>query len=127
MTGIDIIRIAAAISVLFFGLFTFLNNRKSPVNQIFIVLTFSIFIWLVFYTFANTSHDATIVLQFFKLGYIGIIFIPLTFFIFIAQFLSLKIKRSFIALSVIACGTFLLLLCLGSNFIEGLHHYSWGY
>lgn len=63
----------------------------------------------------------------FKTGYAGIIFIPVTFYEFIATFLSKQKIGLFLAFFYLVGIFFILLLYFTPFLIQDLYHYSWGY
>ncbi len=127
MNWIYITKIFAAFFVLSFGFFAFVKNRKSAVNQSFLLLTISIFIWLFFYAIAmRITNDYEKSLEFYKYGYIGIIFIPVAFYHFVSSFLGRRdtyLKAVIYLLALV----FVVVLYSSSRLIDGLYLYKWGY
>src|SRR3989338_557215 len=75
------------------GLFVFSKNTKSPVNIIFCLFCYSMVWWLTGYVLMYMSHDEFHALSWARFGFMGIIFIPIFAYHFIAVFLNIDIKR----------------------------------
>ena len=79
-------------SVLFLalGLFVYTRNKSSKVNFSFFLVCLVTFwwqfSWFILFSFDNEFLASYLV----KIGYIGIIFIPITFFYFFVHLLDLK-------------------------------------
>lgn len=117
-----------SLGIILFGLFVFTRNKTQLFNKLFLFFSFSVFTWLFFYSLAFNSKEVDSAIQFFKLGYIGVSFIPTTWFHFTLVFLYFDFKYR--KLSVICCyllSTFFLILSLFSqSFITSVHEYGWG-
>src|SRR4030065_956959 len=80
-----ILQLVAAFIIIFFSIFVFIKNKK---NIHFSIFGISIFIWLVASFLAYISQIESWILFWFKISYIGIIFIPSTFFSFVSYLLG---------------------------------------
>ena len=74
------------------GLFVFLKNRTAKLNIVFSLFCFSMTIWLFGYTNMYLSKESTVALKWARMGFLGIIFIPVFAYHFIITFLGLKRK-----------------------------------
>ncbi|MDD5561722.1 MAG: ATP-binding protein [Candidatus Omnitrophica bacterium] len=82
------------ISTLFFGFFVFFNNPKSRVNRIWLVFSISVALWglaaLKIGLIPETEKETA--LLWWKITYLGIIFIPVVFYHFVHAWLGIKNK-----------------------------------
>ena len=118
--------ILSAIVVLYFNFLTYFKNRKSAVNFSFAVFGFCIFFWLVSFGIGYLLEDSSKKLLVFRIGYIGIIAIPLTFYNFVTKLVNFR-KRS-LTFSFIGLALVLFFYnFLQSGFLSGLRKYSWGF
>ncbi|MEW5894575.1 MAG: histidine kinase N-terminal 7TM domain-containing protein [Candidatus Omnitrophota bacterium] len=69
----------------FFGVFILLKNIRKRINWIFFAFSLSISVWLSASFAAHISHEFVNKLFWFKMSYLGIIFISSTFFHFISD------------------------------------------
>jgi len=113
----------AALTVIIFSILVFLKNRK---NIYFAFLGTSIFVWLIASSMAYISQVESQVLFWFKISYIGIIFIPSTFYNFVFSLLEQKQKRTIFFNYSISL-FFVFLLYFSNYLVKGLYKYSWGY
>ena len=74
------------------GLFVFFNNKRSAVNSIFTMLCFSMVWWLVFYSIMYSSRSPASALYWARIGFLGIIFIPIFAIHFILRFLNMDYR-----------------------------------
>lgn len=117
-----------SIAILSIGVFILFNNKMSPVNRSIFFLDLSTFLWLYSYSFMYVTRDYHTALFYMRIGYTGIIFVPVFFYHFTIEFLETKTKiaRMFLYVFYIfsACCTALLLLT--KYLISGLSDYNWG-
>lgn len=107
------------------GLFVFLKNKTSKLNIIFSLFSLSMVIWLFGYTNMYLSKDSAIALKWARIGFLGIIFIPIFAYHFIISFLNLKRK---IVLPIIYLLAIPALLLSQTNYIySGIKEHFWGY
>jgi signal transduction histidine kinase len=118
-----IVHLIAALVVIIFSLFVFIKNRS---NIHFAVFGTTIFIWLFASSIAYASQAEQQALFWFKISYIGIIFIAATFYSFIFNLLG-KRQNKIIFLNYAISLFFVFLLFYSEYLINGLYKYSWGY
>jgi len=118
--------IVAAIYFLIFSFFILLKNKKSELNRSFFLFGLAIFNWLLFSSFAIISTNKRNILFWYRMSYIGIIFIPSTFFYFISCLINLR-KRIILVVNWLLTAAFVVLLWLSNLLIKGVYEYSWGY
>jgi len=116
-------------SYLLLALFVFVisKNFRSLVNISFSLIVICAASWLYSYSKAYQSLEIQSALFWFKLGYLGIIFLPITYFQFTTILLKIKSMRWLIFLNYLV-GFVLCALVLKTNLlINGLYNYSWGF
>jgi len=117
----------SSILFLLIGSFCFLKNRKSVVTLTFGLLCLATIWWqfswfILFNTKAGTLANFVV-----KLGYTGIIFIPITFFHFFTSFLKAEKDKWLVFLSYLIGLFFVLILWFTNYFINGFYEYYWGF
>lgn len=119
----------AAVFFLYLGLFVFFKNPKAALNISFLLTCLSSFIWEFTYSIAFNVTDYEVALKLMKIGYVGVIFIPLTIFQFFHLFLEMKkrIDRFILYISYPATVFFLISLFSGNLLVSGLYKYFWGF
>ena len=117
----------SSILFLLLGAFCFFKNRKSIVNLTFGLLCIATicwqFSWFILFNTTNEKLANFIV----KLGYTGIVFIPITFFHFFASLLKDSKEKWLVSLSYLIGSIFILVLWSTNYFIDGFYKYYWGY
>ncbi len=125
----NILSIATFVTFLLFlvlAIFLVTKNIRSSTNISFSLVCVSASIWSLNYSIAYRSVDTDVALFWFKIGYVGVMFIAITYFHFAIVFLRLKNMFKYVSLNYIA-GIFLTGLLLNSNMlISGLNVFSWG-
>src|SRR3989338_355864 len=107
------------------GILVLSKNRKSEINLSFSLICLSSFIWLFCYSQAYRTSDPEIALFWFKIGYLGVIFIAITYYHFSTTFLNLR-KVRFVVFLNYALGLFFALLFINTSlFINNVHHFGW--
>jgi hypothetical protein len=124
MTIFTISPLISAIIVLFLGIFVFWKNRKSKLNKIFLLFTFSVAIWF-FGTFMMLVSKTDIEAIFWdRFVYMGVVFIPVIGYHF-SLILSRRKAKNLLYLGYILSFIFLF-LSRTDYFVEGLYKYNWG-
>ena len=113
---------------IFIGIFAFVKQRSSNVNRCFLFLCLTTFVWQFSWTILFSplfsKYDDIII----RIGYSGIIFIPIVYFNFLATFLGRQKNENFlIKISYFIGLMFLFLLWSGNSFIEGKYGHHWGF
>src|SRR3989338_6051208 len=109
------------------GVVVAFKGRPRPANFIYSSVTFSIAIWFLGYAVAYSCQEPSSVLPWVKIAYVGIIFIPITFYHFVVSFLGLKREIRFAHSCYLLGFIFVLLNFFSEDFVSGLYHYPWGY
>jgi len=118
-------------SILFFlfGLFVFLKNKKSALNTAFLSVCLVTFWWQFSWFILFSFHSRAVADYLVKIGYLGIIFIPITFFHFSLLLpenkkkinIFIKYFAYFIGLIFSAC------LFFTNYLVNGFYDYFWGF
>ncbi|MBF0217724.1 MAG: GAF domain-containing protein [Candidatus Omnitrophica bacterium] len=117
-----------AIYFITIGLVVYLNNRHSNVNRSFLYLCISTFIWQFswFLLFSRVFYNHNLLII--KLGYSGIIFIPVSFYHFLSNYSNLpnRGKGNTITTNYFIGVILGIFLWYSSLFINGYNSFSWG-
>ena len=112
---------------LFFGTFAFFINKKAKLNRLFYLLCISVFVWSFGYAqMYNTKNNYPLALFWARIGYVGVVFIPVFTYHYIVTFLSLK-RRQITILSTYLLGVCFLFISRTDLFLNSGFHYFWGY
>jgi len=121
------------ISSSLFGIFVFVKNRKSRVNQSWAIFSVAIAIWGYGFYKGGNATIPSLALFWYRIAYIGIIFIPVFFYHFVCVWLGLK-KKTLLYLSYLYGFFFLILewspwkdLFFGITNIKRLFTFYWVY
>src|SRR3989304_5232752 len=119
----SILHLTASFIIIIFSIFVFIKNKK---NIHFAIFGTVIFIWLFASSLAYMSPLESEILFWFKISYIGIIFIPTTFYNFIFNLLGRK-HNKIVLFNYTMSFFFVILLSFPNYFIEGLYKYPFGF
>ena len=112
---------------LFLSSFVYLKQRKSPVNRAFSRFSFFTFIWLCSYAISYSITTEQQAFFWLRIGYTGVILMPVGFYHFTYAFLNLKShKKILISLYGVSL-IFIYFLYNTTYLISGLYGYFWGY
>ncbi|MFA5080890.1 MAG: ATP-binding protein [Candidatus Paceibacterota bacterium] len=108
-----------AITSLTLGGFVFFKNRKNIINTTFVLLSFAIFFWSIFYFLWQISNDYSSAIFYTKMLSIGSTFIPIFYLHWVFSFLGLKNKKSILILLFgYSLTVFFLIFSFSSSFIK---------
>jgi signal transduction histidine kinase len=114
-----------AVILTIIGLFVFLKNKTSKLNIVFSLFSLSMVMWLFGYINMYLSKNPSIALKWARIGFLGIIFIPIFAYHFIISFLNLKRKTVLPIIYLLAIPS---LLLSQTNYIySGIKEHFWGY
>ncbi len=119
----------SALIIIFLSILVYKKRSRSPINQAFSLFTFFSSIWLFNYAISYTTITEQQALFWLKIGYTGVILIPVGFYHFIYAFLNLK-SRIYKIYLIFAYGMSLIFIYLlwGTNyFVNGVYKFFWGY
>lgn len=103
------------------------NRPKSPVNLSYAIFAAVTVWWQGCWTILFNSSDPVFAAILVKIGYSGIIFLPVTFYHFNVEFLGLTEKRRFVGVSYLIGSIFLVSVWTTNQFVAGYYSYPWGY
>ncbi|MEK7067716.1 MAG: ATP-binding protein [Patescibacteria group bacterium] len=112
------------------GVFIFVKNTKSLINITFALLCCVTVWWQLSWVILFSIQSITVADILVKIGYVGIIFIPILFFHFFISFLEDNVKKVDIYILWVAyiLGALFEYFLLTSNyFIDGYYVYFWGF
>jgi hypothetical protein len=116
------------IFLLLLGFFVASKNIKSKRNISWLLLSLTTALWTLFYSLAYfLNKETSLLIVLFKIGYTGIIFIPVVWLQFIIYFLDLEKQKKIIPFLYIIGFMFVFLLWGTNYFMTGLYKYYWGF
>ena len=108
------------------ALFVFFKNKKNTISIFFVFFCLSVCIWLFSYAQVNSSVNLENAFVWSKIGFVGILFIPLFSFLFLSYFIEFKIKKS-VKFLLAFLNIFFIIEFFFSNFIlTQVYNTSWG-
>lgn len=118
-----------SITILLIGAFILRRNMASAVNRSIFLLDLSTFLWLYSYSIMYVTENYNAALLFMRIGYTGIIFVPVFFYHFTIEFLETKNGRRELILKAFYVFSFACALLLWSTdlLISHLYRYEWGF
>lgn len=113
--------------MLFLGMFIYFKQKHSPITLSISFLAFVSFIWLFFYSisYSVSVKETAFLLQ--KIGYTGIILIPVMWLSFIFSFMNVKFYKRIITIYSLLSFIFVISLWTTDYFVSGVYKYFWGY
>lgn len=127
MSPYSIFPLISALLFCILGLSCYLKNRTSKANISFAILCLTTVWWQGCWTILFNIKNPSIASILVKIGYSGIIFIPITYYHFTIEFLDRKTEKKLVMVSYIMGIFFLVTLWTTDYFIKGYHTYHWGY
>ena len=107
----SIFPLITSLAALTVGVFVFLQNTRARANITFFLSCVVTFWWQFSWVILFNTKDPVAAAYLVKVGYSGVIFIPITFFHFIAAFLGLEKQEKLFIKVQYAIGTALLYFC----------------
>ena len=107
------------------GIYVYLKSRGSPENRAYALWCLSTVYWQFCWMILFSVHDPPTAALLIKVGYSGIIFIPITFYHFVISFLNLS--RTPVRISYSVGVGFAISVWCDSFFINGLYSHPWGF
>jgi signal transduction histidine kinase len=117
-------------AVLFASLasYVYLQNRTSRKNQFFSIWCLLTFHWQVAWSLLFNVGDEQTALLIARIGYSGIVFLPIFLFHFLSELFDRTIReRAWIIGGYVFTFVSLLSIWTGNWFIQGVYRYTWGY
>ena len=119
--------LATVLLSLVLGLFVLARDNRSKLNRTFATWCFLTAYWQACWTILFNIDDVKIAEKIARLGYSGIIFIPIVFFHFVVEFAKTKSWKPFVFFSYGLGAVFVIATWSGSIFVAGTYKYAWGY
>lgn len=123
----SILPLVISLLLISLGIFVYLKNRKKILNKIFLLITLVGGLWLFSYSIAYGCKNDKIASLWLKIGYSGVIFIPITTFHYTLEFLKIRKLRLITFLAYLFGFTYIPLLWLTPYLIKGVYKFFWGY
>ncbi|MEI6288472.1 MAG: ATP-binding protein [bacterium] len=114
---------------LLLGVFVFLKNKKSVVNATFSLICLSTVWWQFTWFILFNTKDEFLASILVRVGYMGIILIPITFFHFFITFLdkNYRLDKYLLYFSYLFGLLFEISLWTSNYFISGYYKFFWGF
>jgi signal transduction histidine kinase len=108
------------------GTFVFLKNPKSAVNRSFALLCLETFWWQAcwFISYYLTTYSQKVLIV--RIAYTSIVFLPFTFYHFVARFLNRSEEKKWIRNFYLLSLFWLVIIWTSNKFIAGFHQFGWG-
>ncbi|MBU4142523.1 GAF domain-containing protein, partial [Patescibacteria group bacterium] len=121
--------LVSSILFLFLGLFVFLKNKKSKINFTFFLVCLVTFWWQFSWVILFGINSESVASYLVKIGYVGIIFIPITFYHFFVHLIGKErpVYKFFVSALYIVGVLFVYALFFTDYFISGFYRYFWGF
>lgn len=119
----------SSILFLLLGASVYWNNRKSATNTTFLFVCFATFWWQFSWFILFNTQNEFVANYLVKIGYIGIIFIPIFFFHFFLSFVGdvSRFDKILLYFSYSLGFIFEITLLATNYFINGFYKYFWGF
>ena len=113
---------------LLLGLFVYFKNKREKQNITYLFLCISVFLWLFFASALFSSPREEKIINFLaKMTFVGVTFIPITFYHFVISFLKIRDKKNIVIISYLIGIVFMAFLFFTNLYISGGHEFFWGY
>ncbi|MDP2654723.1 MAG: ATP-binding protein [Candidatus Omnitrophota bacterium] len=120
-----ILNFAASSYLFLFNIIVYFKNSKSKVNAAFAFFGLTICLWLASFGMAYSCSDQSLKIALFRVGYIGIILIPINFHLFLNYLLG-KPRPILLRVGYGLAAFFLFLNFSPFPLVDGVYVYSWG-
>ncbi len=126
MNFYSILPLLTSLIVIFCGIFVLSQNKNSLNTKLFFLFSLTGFWWQFSWFILFNLKDENLGYLVAKIGYSGIIFIPITYLHFVTSIIKFRNKLIIILSYIFA---FLLLLSIWTTkyFVSGLYSYFWGF
>ena len=123
----SLLTLIVGVLIFLLGIFVLSKNKNSSVNRSFFLFALALCFWLFFYfnLYLKTSYQDALIWA--KLATSVVVFIPITFYQFVINFLNLRKEKKVLILLYLWSILFLVLLFKTNLVIKGVKLYYWGY
>lgn len=119
--------IVAAVIITGLGIFTYLKNRKSPINRWFALFCFLVSFWYGGFGIAMNAADPSAYLFWQKIAHTGVIFGPPAYFGLTLKLLRLeRLYPALLLHGITAAAIYGLMWTTDLYFTGEIYRYSWG-
>lgn len=105
------------------GLFVFMKNKKMSQNRAYFLLAISLFVWLFFASILSSLNNENLAIFISKMAFVGVTFIPITFYHFVISFLGFEEQRNLSNLFYVLGRVFILALFSSNLYLSGIFQY----
>ena len=121
----SILPLMTSFCLISFGTFVLIKNYQLVITRTFFLLCASTALWAFGYSLMYASTNPLQALFWARIGYLGVIYIPISLFHFTLSFLKIDAKRSIISLYVFSI--FWIIISQTDYFLKGMRVFFWGY
>src|SRR3989344_514811 len=115
-----------AVFLLAQGILVIAQNRDSGLNRSFFVFELAAFVWLFGMGLNYMASDQDTATFFSRIGFLGVMYIPVTTYLFSVYYLGAERQKTLAFLGLAA--TFLYSFFIGTEYMTtGVYEYTWGY
>ena len=122
----ELILYSSSLLTFFVAVFVFFKNTKTAITKNFVILLFSITIWLFSYAKIYGTVDLTAIYFWVKLGLIAMILIPMLSVNFLFSFINKNLNNNIKLVLVTVSAFFISILLFSNLFAKEINFYSWG-
>lgn len=109
------------------GIFVLFNKKRSIVNVAYFLSCLATFWWQFSWVFLFSTREPHISTILVRLGYTGIVFIPITLYHFYMSFLDNETDRKRVKLAYLIGFLFTISIWFSNYFVQGYYEYFWGF
>jgi signal transduction histidine kinase len=111
------------------GIFVFLKNKKESINKTFLFVCLATFWWQFSWYILFSTRNELLADYLVKIGYVGIVFIPITFYHFFVYLTgNLKSIDKFLVRFFYVSGVIFVFVIFTTNYlVNGFYSYFWGF
>ena len=125
-TWLPLVQILVGVFLIAQGVLVLIQNYRSPLNQSFLFFQLVVFVWMVGMGLAYLSTDEYLATSLTKIGFLGVLFIPIATYMFSVEY-ARKISQRKIVVAGIIATLVVAFLTADPRFTLGVFHYSWGF
>ena len=114
--SLAVLELLIAVFLLTQGVLVLAQNRRSGLNRSFFLFELSVFVWLMGMGLNYLAADPASALFFSRLGFFGVIYIPVTTYIFSLYYLGDRSQRIFGIVGLVITFFYSLFICASSFF-----------
>ncbi len=109
------------------GIFVLFNKKRSIVNVAYFLSCLATFWWQFSWVFLFSTREPHLSTILVRLGYTGIVFIPITLYHFYMSFLDNETDKKWVGLAYLIGFLFTISIWSSNYFVQGYYEYFWGF